>query len=210
MKQNVEYLGKYIKRPPIGETRIKKYDGKFVTYQFLDHYTNTTQHLTLPVMDFIARLIAHVPDKHFRNIRYYGFLSNRTSSKLLPIVYKLLNMARGILSKTTILWKDMIRNTFSFDPTSCPCCKTQMQFSLCIFTKHNILSKHKEIAHVVPEADSPQAKIFPAALRENVIFADVLIVLMNILFHEKRLLRQKRSNLFTFTMKISHLSRKYA
>lgn len=147
MKQNIEYLGKYLKRPPIGETRIKNYDGKFVTYHFLDHYTNTTQYLKLPVLDFIARLISHVPDKHFRNIRYYGFLSNRTSSKHLPVVYKLLNMTRRFLSKTYILWKDMIKNTFSFDPTSCPCCKTQMQFSLCVFTKHNILSKHQEIAH---------------------------------------------------------------
>ena len=147
MKQNVEYLGKYLKRPPIGETRIKNYDGKLVTYQFLDHYTNTTQHLKLPVHDFIARLISHVPDKHFRNIRYYGFLSNRTSSKLLPIVYKLLNMTRSIISKAAIRWKDMIKNTFSFDPTSCPCCKTQMLFSHCTFAKYNIISKHKEIAH---------------------------------------------------------------
>ncbi len=147
MKQNVEYLGKYLKRPPIGETRIKNYDGKLVNYQFMDHYTNTTQHLELPVHDFIARLISHVPDKHFRNIRYYGFLSNRTSSKHLPIVYKLLNMARSIISKATIQWKEMIINTFSFDPTCCPCCKTQMLFSYCTFAKYNIISKHKEIAH---------------------------------------------------------------
>lgn len=147
MKHNIEYLGKYLKRPPIGETRIRNYDGKFVTYQFRDHYTNTNQFLKLPVLDFIARLIAHVPDKHFRNIRYYGFLANRKSSQLLPIVYKLLNMNRNFLTKISIRWKDMIKHTFSFDPTSCPCCKTQMRFSLSIFTKHHILAKHKDIAH---------------------------------------------------------------
>ncbi len=142
MKHNIEYLGKYLKRPPMGETRIKNYDGKFVTYHFLDHYTNTTQYLKLPVLDFIARLIAHIPDKHFRNIRYYGFLS-----KLLPIVYRLLRMTRLIVAKTSIDWKDLIKKTFLFDPTSCPCCKTQMLFSHCTFAQYNILSKHKEIAH---------------------------------------------------------------
>lgn len=146
-KQNIEYLGKYLKRPPIGETRIKNYDGKFVTYQFFDHYTNTTQYLKLPVLDFIARLISHVPDKHFRNIRYYGFLSNRTSSKLLPLVYKLLNMTRLFLAKISIRWRDLIKKTFLFDPTACPCCNKQMQFSLAIFPKHTILAKHKDIAH---------------------------------------------------------------
>ncbi len=147
MKHNIAYLGKYLKRPPIGETRIKNYDGKFVTYHFLDHYTNTTQYIKLPAHEFIARLIAHIPDKYFRNIRYYGFLSNRASSKLLPIVYTLLKMSRVIITKNSIRWKDLIKKTFFIDPTACPSCKSQMQFSLAFFPKQNILAKHKDIAH---------------------------------------------------------------
>ena len=45
-KDNTQYLGKYLKRPPIGETRIKAYDGKGVTYQYLDHYTKETHTMT--------------------------------------------------------------------------------------------------------------------------------------------------------------------
>ena len=99
MKANVEYLGKYIKRPPIGETRIKLYDGKTVTFEYLDHYTNIKETMALPVLDFIERLLCHIPDKHFRNIRYYGFLSNRLKGKLLPSVYKLLHVKNGITTK---------------------------------------------------------------------------------------------------------------
>ena len=37
-------IGKYIKRPPIGETRIKSYNGTLVTYTFLSpiwgHHSN--------------------------------------------------------------------------------------------------------------------------------------------------------------------------
>ncbi len=50
MKNNVDYLGKYLKRPPIGETRIKQYDGKTVSYEYLDHYTDTQEIMTLPVL----------------------------------------------------------------------------------------------------------------------------------------------------------------
>ena len=114
LRFTVEYLGRYLKRPPIGETRIKEYDGRLVTFEYLDHYTETKQIMTLPVLEFIARLISHIPDKHFRNIRYYGFLANRVRGKLLPAVYKLL--------KNT---KQNIQNVYThYDPLICPRCQT--------------------------------------------------------------------------------------
>lgn len=81
MKANVEYLGKYLKRPPLGETRIKHYDGTTVTFEYLDHYTYIKETLTLPVLNFIERLICHIPDNNFRNIRYYRFLANRLNGE---------------------------------------------------------------------------------------------------------------------------------
>jgi len=86
-KNTIEYIGRYLKRPPIGETKIKEYDGKTVKFEFLDHNTGYTETLPLPVFTFIARLITHIHDQYFRVIRYYGFLSNRTRGKLLPRVY---------------------------------------------------------------------------------------------------------------------------
>jgi len=148
MKNNVDYLGKYLKRPPIGETRIKHYDGKTVSYEFLDHYTDTKETMTLPVLDFIARLICHIPDKHFRNIRYYGFLSNRLRGKLLPIVYKLLNSKNHINTKVYIPWRKMIKDSFKYDPLKCPICKTSMALKAVVFNnKYPLVSQHKEVAH---------------------------------------------------------------
>ena len=69
-KRNVEYLGRYIKRPPISEARIDEYDGEKVTFRFLDHYNNTIERIKMPVMNFIARLIRHIPDRNFKMIRY--------------------------------------------------------------------------------------------------------------------------------------------
>jgi len=148
MKNNVDYLGKYLKRPPIGETRIKHYDGKTVAYEYLDHYTDTKEIMTLPVLDFIARLICHIPDKNFRNIRYYGFLSNRLRGKLLPIVYKLLNSKNRINTKVYIPWRNMIQNSFKYDPLKCPICKSFMALKSVVFNnKYPLISQHKEIAH---------------------------------------------------------------
>ncbi|WP_440866502.1 transposase [Symbiopectobacterium purcellii] len=38
----------------------------------------------------ILRLIKHIPEKHFRMVRYFGFLANRVVGKLLPLVRKAL------------------------------------------------------------------------------------------------------------------------
>jgi hypothetical protein len=148
MKANVEYLGKYLKRPPIGETRIKAYDGKTVTYRYLDHYTKTTIIKQLAVVDFIARLIVHIPDKNFRSIRYYGFLANRVVGKFLPIVRQLLNMSRKAKTIIHTSWSEMIQKTFGKNPLKCSLCHTTMQLSMIRFPEAiPILSKHKEIAH---------------------------------------------------------------
>lgn len=150
MRNNVEYLGKYLKRPPIGETRIKHYDGKNVTYEYLDHYHNTTELMTLPVLDFIGRLIAHIPDKNFRNIRYYGFLANRVRGKLLPIVYNLLEMKNVIKTKVYTPWRKMIQLTFKYDPLKCPHCKTIMKLDRVSYPSTNsLLHRHQEIANVL-------------------------------------------------------------
>lgn len=147
IKFNVEYLGKYLKRPPIGETRIKKYDGKSVTFEYLDHYSDTKQILTLPVLEFIARLIAHIPDKNFRNIRYYGFLANRVRGKLLPIVYQLLDM-KNIIKKVYKTWRFMIKDSFGYDPLKCKICNTIMELKEFILPlTQPILSLHEEIAN---------------------------------------------------------------
>lgn len=149
MKANVDYLGKYLKRPPIGETRIKLYDGTSVTYEYLDHYTHVTETMTLPVLEFIARLICHIPDKHFRNIRYYGFLSHKLRGKLLPVVYELLNMKTTTTTKVYITWSTLIRTTYNYDPMRCPQCKTYMILQTVVqpTSYDSLILKQEEISH---------------------------------------------------------------
>ena len=125
-KRNIEYLGRYIKRPPISEARIEKYNGSEVTFKFLDHYNNTVDHITMSVFEFIASIIRHIPDRNFRMIRYYGFLSNRTRGKMLPLVYKAIKQGAPKVIKV-IGWRLMIWLSCKKDPLSCPNCDIPMQ-----------------------------------------------------------------------------------
>ena len=40
-------------------------------------------------------MIEHIPDKHFKMIQYYGFLSNRKRGIMLPKVYAALDITLG-------------------------------------------------------------------------------------------------------------------
>lgn len=52
--------------------RIDHYDGEQVTFHYNRHEDDSLVAETIPTLDFIKRLIIHVPEKHFKMVRYYG------------------------------------------------------------------------------------------------------------------------------------------
>lgn len=75
----------------------------------------------------IGRYISHIPAKHFKMVRYYGFLSNRKRSELLPKVYEALQMeARKKLEQPGLaaLMGEFLRT----DPYKCIKCWNQLRF----------------------------------------------------------------------------------
>lgn len=73
----VKYIGRYLGRPVIATSRIDKYDGDFVTFHYNRHEDDKLIHETIPVMDFIKRIIRHIPEKHFKMIRYYTKIESK-------------------------------------------------------------------------------------------------------------------------------------
>lgn len=146
-KQNLAYLSRYIKRPPIAESKLKHYFGDTIIFYYLDHNTKTFRRFILTVEQFIARFIQHIPDKNFRMIRYYGFLSNRSRGKLLPIVYKLLNQEK-LNQKTLPTFAELIQKNFGFNPLKCVLCGHQLILSATHFGKNTaeLLNLHRELA----------------------------------------------------------------
>ena len=88
-KQVIKYIGRYLGRPVIASSRIDNYDGHNVTFHYNRHEDEQLVIETIPATDFIKKLIIHVPEKHFKMIRYYGIYASKpkASLSLLSLAY---------------------------------------------------------------------------------------------------------------------------
>jgi hypothetical protein len=73
VKEQLKYIGRYIRRPAIALGRIEEYDGQFVTFKYMDKTDGKEKREKVMVEEFIGRLIRHIPDENFKTIRYYLF-----------------------------------------------------------------------------------------------------------------------------------------
>ncbi|TCP94824.1 putative transposase [Serpentinicella alkaliphila] len=71
-KKAAEYIGRYLARPAIAEYRIIKYDGEVVKFWYEDHKTGEVVERELTALEFIGKIIMHIPKKHFKMVRRYG------------------------------------------------------------------------------------------------------------------------------------------
>lgn len=148
-KHNVNYLGRYIKRPPIAESKLKHYDGNEIAFNYLDHNTNTHKRLTLSVEEFIGRFIQHIPDPGFRMIRYFGFLAHRVRGTLLPIIHLLLGEKEPKNLPPPPTFSELIQENFGFDPLKCVLCGHQLLLSAMHFGQASVfylLKSHRQLA----------------------------------------------------------------
>ena len=145
---NVSYLARYTKRPAIAESKLKHYEGNEVTFNYLDHTTKTYRYFTLTAEQFIARFIQHIPDKGFRMIRYYGFLSHRLRGKLLPIVYHLLGQ-EDKNTTSSVTFAQLMQKSFNLNPFICILCGQQLILASSHFGKSSapeLLPFHQQLA----------------------------------------------------------------
>ncbi|MBP3678157.1 MAG: transposase [Agathobacter sp.] len=148
-----KYIGRYLGRPVIATSRIDSYDGENVTFHYNRHEDNKLVSETLPAMEFIARLIQHIPEKHFKQIRYYGLYSRnkKSDAKLNRAISK--DKHRVILSFNR--WRECTLFSFGYDPLKCPCCGQTMLF-LELYHNHQHVSldelyeKAMQKSHHVP------------------------------------------------------------
>ena len=142
----ISYLGRYLSRPPLSQSRLLHYDGKTVAFKFLNRQTNKYQTKTMDTEKFLNKFTQHIPDEGFRTIRYYGVLANCVRGKFLPIVYQLLE--KIIPPVINIRWASLFKKSFGEDPLKCILCGSKMTFSGMTFgLKHReMLQHHKALA----------------------------------------------------------------
>jgi hypothetical protein len=66
-----KYVGRYVRHPAIANSRIYAYNGTEVSFWYKDNQ-DVRHTKTMLVFDFISAVIQHIPEKHFKMIRYYG------------------------------------------------------------------------------------------------------------------------------------------
>lgn len=127
----VKYIGRYLGRPVIATSRIDKYDGDFVTFHYNRHEDDKLIHETIPVMDFIKRIIRHIPEKHFKMIRYYGLYARHRS--IDNTLFKAVPAQKHRFLLSMNKWRMSIGFSFGYDPLKCPNCGCQM----CLLELHH-------------------------------------------------------------------------
>lgn len=123
-KTIIKYISRYLGRPVIATSRIDKYDGSTVTFHYNRHEDDKYIEETIPAIDFIKRLIPHIPEKHFKMIRYGGLYARhrKSDSKLRRVIPQ----NKHHIYRSFNQWRNAILSSFGYDPLECPKCKHQM------------------------------------------------------------------------------------
>lgn len=78
----LEYLGRYVFRIAISNSRIERIEDGQVTFRYRDNHTQQLRRVTIPALDFLARFLQHVLPRGCTKVRYYGIWSSARRTDL--------------------------------------------------------------------------------------------------------------------------------
>lgn len=116
----LSYIGRYLKRPIIAQSRILAYDGTNVTYSYKNKYDSKIKTITVSAIEFIGYLIQHIPNKFFKMIYYSWIFVNRSKNKYLKIINTYYNNQQK-LPKIGKKFRERIFMFTGKDPLKCSC-----------------------------------------------------------------------------------------
>jgi len=123
----VRYACRYTKRPVIAEGRIVRFQDGYVTFRFKDYHKGGAQsYKKLPVLVFMDRLLQHLPEINFRQVRHYGLFSNAKRTEALRLARRLLAQ-RKKRRPAPETWEQRRKAAGNRKPLSCPQCSHPME-----------------------------------------------------------------------------------
>ncbi len=152
-----KYIGRYLGRPVIALSRIDKYDSEneTVTFHYNRHEDEKLVSETIPAMEFVERLIRHIPEKQFKMIRYYGLYARHRDSD--NVLKKLLSKAKVKVLSGFTTWRGMFLSYLGYDPLKCPKCGRTMEF-VELYHNHkpvNLEEEYEKVKRRIRPRDSP-------------------------------------------------------
>ena len=91
VQQIYEYLGRYVHRIAMADSRILEIYNSKVTFSYKDYRKQdgdekpVIEKMTLPVFEFILKFLQHILPPSFQKVRYYGILASAGRSTLKSI-----------------------------------------------------------------------------------------------------------------------------
>nr|WP_310605524.1 transposase [Anaerosporobacter sp.] len=124
LDQTIKYITRYLGRPVIAASRVDAYDGENITFHYNRHEDDALITETIPALDFIKRLIMHIPEKHFKMVRHYGIYAKHHKQE--KHLFKYLSNEKCRFLKSLLDWRNSILLTFGYDPLKCSKCGASM------------------------------------------------------------------------------------
>jgi hypothetical protein len=129
----VRYACRYTKRPVIAEGRIVQFKHGYVTFKFKDYHKGGCRSFKkLPVLVFIDRLVQHLPEKNFRQLRHYGLFSTARRTECLVKARQFLAQRKNRRPKP-MSWEQRRKAAGNRKPLSCPRCGHPMELWCLVF-----------------------------------------------------------------------------
>lgn len=118
-KYGLSYISRYAKRSIIADHNLLVYNGEEVTFK------SKNKSITLPVAEFIRRVLRHLLPPHFKTTRFYGIYANKKKKKLVPLAKELAKI-QGIKVPKKQTWRERKKKYSGKDPLLCPRCGTPL------------------------------------------------------------------------------------
>jgi len=134
-------------------------------------YTGKTSQTseTFSAMDWLAKMVSHIPNKGEQTVRYYGYYSNKARGVRNKIVAESnvdannieiikIHVPRKRFNKS---WARLIQKVYNVDPLICPLCKGKMRIIAFIEEEALIktILKHMKLWDIPESAAKKKSKL---------------------------------------------------
>jgi len=124
----VSYMGRYLKRPVIATSRIKSIKDNAITFEYTHKEPYEKRLASINILTFVWLIVRHIPDKHFKCVRYSGIFSYRCRAYYLDLINHHIPPTKDTpkpMPLPTLFRLRMIKS-FGNDPYICSECNTEM------------------------------------------------------------------------------------
>jgi len=122
--QFIRYIGRYVRHPPIGESRIISYNETYVRFWYRKSGSKKKIFVRMPKLEFIHRLLSHIPEKNFKVVRGYGIYARR--AKNIEQLEFEIHTEDDNPTLERFTWRAWMIKAFHRDPLLCKNCGSEM------------------------------------------------------------------------------------